>query len=133
MASKNRLTVTLADGEELTVLPTLEDRLAFETALRKNKGWGKLEDNAMKLLPFLAWNALTREGRTALAWEEFTTGKTAAIAVEPAAEPDEDDEELEVPGVGKDTPTAPSHSSLSYSPETTEAPLGNGAENPAHA
>lgn len=124
------LIITEQNGEKLEVHPTLEDRLAFETALRKNKSWGKLEDNALKLTPFLAYNAARRAGdpRT---WEEFTTGDTAAASVdEKPEETDPEDKELEVSGVGKDTPTARSTSSRSRSRVSTAAPRGNGAEKP---
>lgn len=130
----SRLVVTLHNGSTETVQTTLEDRLAFETALRKNKRWGKLEDNAMRLLPFMAWNALRRKGKTDLTWDEFTSGDTAALSVEPERDDEEDaDDELEVPGVGKDTPTEPSTSSLSSSPETTAAPRGSGAAKKARS
>ncbi|MGO2655970.1 MAG: hypothetical protein ACTH93_09115 [Pseudoclavibacter sp.] len=102
--SDNRFTITHHDGSKSTVQTTLEDRLAFETALRKNRGWGKLEDNALKLVPYTAWNAARRSGDTLLSWQEFTTGPTGAIDVSPV-EDDAEDDELEVDGLGKDTPT----------------------------
>lgn len=126
--SKTRLVVTLAGGEEVTVQTTLEDRLAFETAMRKNRSWGKLEDNTMKMLPYLAWNALTRTGKTALSWLEFTGGDTAALSVEPEELEADEDDELEVDALGKDTQTEPSTSSPWSSPETTAEPPGNGEE-----
>lgn len=132
MAAPNLLRITPATGKPYEVQTNLEDRLAFETALRKNKGWGKLEDNSLKLHPFLAHHAAKRLGKTELSWEQFTTGDTAAISVDPV-EPDDDDEELEVEGLGKDTQTVASITSPSYSPATTAAPLGSGAESPAHA
>ena len=73
------LIITFADGSTEKVQPTLEDRLKFETTLRRNKSWGDLKDNALKLTPFLAWSAAHRTGKTALTWEEFTTGPTAAL------------------------------------------------------
>lgn len=135
MAAPNLLSITPATGKPYEVQTTLEDRLAFETALRKNKGWGKLEDNSLKLHPFLGWHAAKRQGKTDLSWEQFTTGDTAAISVDPVEpdEDDDDDDDLEVEGLGKDTQTAASITSRSYSPATTAAPLGNGAESPAHA
>lgn len=102
-----KLTVTLHDGKTLDVTPTLEDTLAFEATLRKNKRWGGLEDNALKLMPFRAWNALRRTGQTELTWEEFTSGDKAALDVSKAAEPaddetaDTEDGAEEVEGVGK--------------------------------
>ncbi|PII81562.1 hypothetical protein BMH32_04690 [Leucobacter sp. OLJS4] len=126
--STNQLTITFSDGSTETVQTTLEDRLAFESALRKNRGWGKLEDNAMKMMPFLAWNAARRTGKTELSWAEFTSGDTAALSVEPPAdEPEDADADLEVPGLGKDTPTEPSSSSPSSSRATTAARRGAGA------
>jgi hypothetical protein len=102
-----KLRITLHDGTHLEVQPTLEDRLKFETTLRKNKGWGPLSDNALKLEPFLAWSAASRTGETKLTWAEFTTGDTAALDVEPVKDEsaDESDEDgpLEVDGVGKGT------------------------------
>jgi len=138
MATPTTLDVVFADGSTARVTTTLEDRLNFESTLRKNKGWGKLEENQLKLIPFLAWSALRRNGQTELTWGEFTTGDTAALAVEPVKdEGDSDDaegEDLEVEGLGKDTQTEPSISSQSYSHETTAAPLGSGGqETPAHA
>lgn len=127
MTAPNLLRITPATGDSIEIQTTLEDRLAFETALRKNKGWGKLEDNSLKLMPFMAWNAARRTGKTNLTWAEFTTGETAAISVEPV-EPDESDaDELEVEGVGKDTPTEVSTTSPSPSRATTAARRGAGA------
>lgn len=113
-----RLTITLANGQSHTVQPTLEDRLKFETTLRRNKGWGELKDNALKLEPFLAWSAASRAGLIDLTWEQFTSGPTAALDVE--AERDADDEELEVDGVGKGSPTEASTTSPSFSDSASE-------------
>ena len=121
-----KLVIIEQNGEKNVVQITLEDRLAFETALRKNKRWGSMQDNALKLQPFMAWNAARRGGETRT-WDEFTTGDTAAAAVE-TFDPEEDDsDELEVAGVGKDTPTEPSTISPSSSAENTAAPRGSGA------
>lgn len=107
------LIITFADGHTEKVQPTLEDRLKFETTLRRNKGWGDLKDNALKLTPFLAWSAAHRLGKTDLTWEQFTSGETAALDVE--QEGDEDDpaeKELEVDDVvGKGTRKARSTTS----------------------
>lgn len=127
MATINsKFTITFADGKQTDVQTTLEDRLAFEQTLRKNKRWGKLEDNTLKMQPFLAWNAAKRTGVTDLSWDDFTTGSTAALDVSVADDAD-DDADLEVAGVGKDTQTAASTSSASSSPETTEERPGSGA------
>lgn len=130
MATPNLLRVTPHEGEPFDVQTTLEDRLNFETALRKNKSWGKLEDNSMKLLPYLAWSAARRTGKTALTWQDFTTGPTAALSVEPAPDEDDDDADLEVDGVGKDTPTDHSITSPWSSPVTTAALPGSGETSP---
>ena len=99
--------ITLADGQTVDVIPTLQDTLAFETTLRKNRNWGGLADNGLKLVSFRAWNAAKRSDKTTLSWDEFTSGDTAAISVEsidPADEDtDPDAEDLEVEGVGLDT------------------------------
>lgn len=114
-----RLTITLATGKSHTVQPTLEDRLKFETTLRRNKGWGELKDNALKLEPFLAWSAASRAGLIDLTWEQFTSGPTAALDVEAERDAD-DDEELEVDGVGKGSPTGASTTSPSFSDSASE-------------
>lgn len=100
------LRITFADGRTVAVQPTLEDRLKFETTLRRNKGWGSLKDNALKLEPFLAWSAATRTGQTDLTWEQFTTGETAALDVEAVTDDDDDadDDVEEVEGLGERTP-----------------------------
>lgn len=95
--------ITDHNGETSIVQTTLEDRLKFETVLRKNKSWGDLRDNALKLPAFLAWSAASRTGATDLTWEQFTTGPTAAQNVE-AYDPDDDGDADEVEGLGKDTP-----------------------------
>jgi len=127
--ANNTYKVTLSDGTTEIVSTTLEDRLAFEQALRKNRGWGKLEDNTLKMQPYLAWNALRRTDKTKLSWTEFTTGDTAALDVSvPDDDTDADDDtDLEVEGVGKDTQTDPSTTSASHSAETTAARRGSGA------
>lgn len=127
MATINsRFTITFSDGKQKDVQTTLEDRLAFEQTLRKNKRWGKLEDNTLKMQPFLAWNAAKRAGITELSWDDFTTGDTAALDVS-VADDDDDDADLEVAGVGKDTQTVASTSSASSLPGITEEPPGSGA------
>jgi hypothetical protein len=103
-----KLRITTADGKTIDVQPTLEDRLRFETTLRRNKGWGPLSENALKLEPFLAWSAAERAGLIELTWEQFTKGETAALHVEHAEDDDDeattDDEgAIEVEGVGKGT------------------------------
>lgn len=111
----NQFKITFANGDTEVVQATIADRLHFETTLRKNRGrWGKLEDNALKLDPFLAWSAYTKRGKTGPSWQEFTEGEQAVIDVERIDEDDDDAEEaeLEVEGVGKDIPTEASITSV---------------------
>lgn len=126
MAAKP-LRITFADGSTVDVQPTLEDRLKFESTLRKNKGWGKLEDNALKLTPFLAWSAASRTGVTDLSWEQFTTGDTAAVDVESVPDADDADAALEVDGLGEGTPTTDSNTSPSSSASDSKSRRGSGA------
>lgn len=108
------LRITFADRTTVDVQPTLEDRLTFESTLRKNRSWGPLADNALKLEPFLAWSAAHRTGKTSLTWDEFTKGEQAALDV--SAVPDGDDvdgDDLEVEGLGEGMPTGASTTSLS--------------------
>jgi hypothetical protein len=102
-----RLKITFADNKTAIVQPTLEDRLNFESTLRKNRQWGDLKDNTLKLQPFLGWSAAVREGVTKLTWDEFTRGKKAAIDVEPVTDPDP---APEVEGVGEGSAKEPSNS-----------------------
>jgi len=96
MSNIQKLRVTFQDGKDAEVVPTLEDTLAFESTLRKNRSWGDLRDNAVKLNPFRAWNALRRTGKTELTWEQFTTGETAAVSVD-VVHDDEPADETETP------------------------------------
>lgn len=112
--SARPLIITFADGTIEKVQPTLEDRLKFETTLRRNKNWGDLKDNSLKLHPFLAWSAAHRTGKTTLTWDQFTTGETAALDVVPEADPEDaaEEEALEVDEVvGKGTRKARSTTS----------------------
>ncbi|SDH16187.1 hypothetical protein SAMN04515691_2984 [Leifsonia sp. 98AMF] len=84
-----KLRISLPGGKTIDVQPTLEDRLNFETTLRRNRGWGDLKDNALKLEPFLAWSAAKRTGELDLSWDEFTSGETAALDVEAVKDDDE--------------------------------------------
>ena len=126
--AKSKFNVTLHDGKTIVVQPTLEDTLAFETALRKNPSWGGLKDSVLKMQPFRAWNFLRRTGQTELSWEEFTKGDLAALDVS-SVEEDADDE-LEVEGVGKGSRTGAVTSSSSSSPSVPESPTPSGAEKP---
>ena len=100
MASKTYV-IEFQDGTTIEVTPTLEDTLAFESTLRKNKRWVELKENAIKLIPFRAWNAAVRKGLTKLSWDEFTTGETAAVDVSLKDDPDDVDDSSEVEGLGK--------------------------------
>ncbi len=122
--TKNTYNVTLANGDVFVAKPTLEDTLAFETTLRRNPKWGGLKDSVLKMQPYRSWNYLTRTGAIDLTWEEFTSGDTAAIDV---STPDEEDDELEVPGLGKDSRKARSTTSPSPSPSEPASPQGSGS------
>lgn len=106
-----KLEIHLSTGEKIIVTPNLGDTLAFESALRKNKQWGELKDNALKMNPYRGWNCARRLGLITMSWDEFTTGPNAAQSVivhdpEESEADDTEDEEgsLVVPGVGLDTP-----------------------------
>jgi len=128
--SAKKLVITLASGEELTVQPTLQDTLAFESTLRKNKQWGGLQDSALKMHPFKAWSAAKRAELLDLTWEEFTTGDTAALDVTFEDEDDDEgDDGLGVTGLGKGTRKAASTSSSSSSPSVpTPSPTSGPAK-----
>ena len=102
-----RLTITQADGTEITVTPNLFDTFAFEKMLKANPRLGSVSENTMKLQSFRGWSAAKRAGLINQTWEEFTDPNTGALMVVPADVPDEDDAELEVLGLGLDTPQAP--------------------------
>jgi hypothetical protein len=118
--------ITLHDGKTIEVIPTLQDTLAFESTLRKNPGWGKLEHNALKMTPFKCWNAAKRAGLIELTWAEFSSGPTAALDVELAPDAEADDDEQEVEGVGKGSKAAAVTSSSSPSRSALESPTENG-------
>lgn len=101
-----RLIITLNTGEQHEVIPNLADTLAFESALRKNRQWGELKDNALKMNPYRAWCAARRAsipGIADLTWEQFLDA-TQSVLVKEAEDEEPEDEEgpLEVPGVGED-------------------------------
>lgn len=131
MTKRNMIDVVviLADGTEHVVRPTLEDTLAFETTLRKNRNWGDLKDSALKMTPFRAWNCMRRQGLTDLTWDQFTTGDTAALSVHSRDDDeDEGDDNLAVEGLGKGGRKAPSTSSQSASQSASEAARSTGDE-----
>lgn len=100
--------ITLADGSTVDVKPNIADMLAFETTLRKNKAWGSLAENTLRMFTFRAWHCGHRTGAIALSWDEFTSGDTAVIDVsnhDLDADDSADDAADEVAGVGFDTAT----------------------------
>jgi len=97
-----KLTITQADGSEITVTPNLFDTFAFEKMLKANPRLGTISENTMKLQSFRGWSAAKRAGLIDQTWEEFTDPNTGALMVIPA---DEDEQhEDEVLGLGLDTP-----------------------------
>lgn len=115
--ANNRFTITFADGTTQTVTTTLEDRLNFESTLRKNKHWGSLSDNALKMPAFVAWSAAKRLGLTTLSWDEFSRGEHAVLDVELFTE---EPTELEVEGLGEDSTTEASTTFPSSSASDSE-------------
>lgn len=113
--SATPLIITTASGDTIEVQTTLQDTLAFEQFLRQNRKWGSLQDNALKLIPFKAFNAARRLGVLpdgVTTWEDFTTGDTAVLEVMTKGEDDDeagdDDGSVEVEGLGKAGETGPS-------------------------
>lgn len=105
--SRTPLIITPATGDTIEVQTTLEDTLAFEQFLRRNKKWGGLQDNALKLQPFKAFNAARRQDKLpegVTTWEEFSEGPRAVLDVA-LKEADDDDElpagAVEVDGLGE--------------------------------
>lgn len=91
MASK-QLRITFADDTTIDVTPNLFDTLNFETTLRKNPSWGKLEQNALRMTPFRAWSAARRQNLTDLTWDQFTAPDSPVQDVS-SVDDDEDDED----------------------------------------
>lgn len=103
--AKNQLVITLHDNTEVKVTPNLWDTMAFEKHLRANPRMGSLQENPMTLQAFRGWHAAKRQGLLSVSWEEFSQSETAALMV--IADKDEDtdeDEGLDVAGLGLDTP-----------------------------
>ena len=99
-----KLEITQADGSTIVVAPNLFDTFGFEKLLKANPRMGSLQENSMKLQAFRAWSAAKRQGLTEQTWEEFT-GAEGVLQVVPYKEPETADDELEVAGLGLDTPT----------------------------
>lgn len=103
------LIITMPDRTTIEVEPTLEDTLAFELYLRKNRREGELKDNALKLQPFRAFNAARRQGKLpeGMTWTEFSSGPSAVLDVSVKHDDDDaddattDDSVLVVDGVGE--------------------------------
>ncbi|MFJ2370880.1 hypothetical protein [Microbacterium sp. NPDC087665] len=104
---KNLLRIEFDNGEHLDVLPNLFDTRNFERAMRNNRQWGELRDNGMRLQAFRGWSAASRLGLIELTWEQFYEDPhTPVLSVSPAPEDEtEDDDGLEVDGLGEDTLT----------------------------
>jgi hypothetical protein len=130
-----KLRITIADGtddgRDVDVVPNIGDTLRFETALRKNKAWGALADNGIRLQTYRAWSAAERQGLIDLDWPTFSGPSSPVVSVlvvqdEPEQD-DADEDGEEVDGVGKDTPEArrTSSSSPSRSARTNSLPTGD--------
>lgn len=70
-----RYTVVLSDGRNLTVTPTLLDKVAFEVYLRANPRLGGIADNAFRLQGFTCWSAAKREHGLDITFDQFLEGK----------------------------------------------------------
>jgi hypothetical protein len=104
--SNATLTITQHDGQTVDVTPNIGDTLAFESTLRKNKSWGGLTDNAMRMMFFRAWSAAKREGKTTQTWDEFSSGEHAVtdVSFKKADEVEADPEAAAVEGLGESIP-----------------------------
>lgn len=105
--SGHELEITLADESTIKVTPNLFDTRAFESYLRKNPRQGKLQENAITMTAFRGWHAAKRKGLLSMTWEEFSEGEDAVLGVTLANDDDDSDDELQVAGLGLDTPPAP--------------------------
>ncbi|NQX26831.1 hypothetical protein HQQ81_05630 [Microbacteriaceae bacterium VKM Ac-2854] len=109
MASKKTLTISFLDGRpDIEVTPTLQDTLEFENVLKKNRKWGGLKENALKMQPFRAFNAARRVGLYSGSWDEFVSEVTDVVTPDP--DDIDQDSDTEVGGLGEDTTTAASPS-----------------------
>lgn len=127
MASKVFIVSFADDREPIEVTPTLQDTLAFETTLRRNPSWGKLDGNILRMAPYRCWNALKRTGRTELTWAEFVEQIADCVSKQDEGEDEDPDE---VPGLGKGSKTALSTKPSSPSPSAPASPTASGDEKP---
>jgi len=84
------LVITTADHKTIEVEPNLQYTLEFESTLRRNRSWGGLAENGMRLLYFRAWHSAKRTGKTDQSWIEFTEGPDAALDVSVKHDDDDD-------------------------------------------
>ncbi|PYY34096.1 hypothetical protein DEJ16_12635 [Curtobacterium sp. MCJR17_055] len=102
--SNATLVITTHDDQKLEVTPNIGDTLAFESTLRKNKAWGSLTDNAMRMQFFRAWSAAKRENKTDQTWDEFSSGEHAAVDVSFKKDDDESGDDDAVVSLGESIP-----------------------------
>lgn len=96
--------IAFTDGREpITVTSNLFDQRNFELSLRKNKSWGSLGDNLLRMGAFRAWSAARRQGLLDLTWEQFYEHESSPVSSVMEAPADEDEDEVE--GLGKGTLT----------------------------
>lgn len=101
-----RYQLRFTDGQApVTVTSNLFDQRNFEVTLRKNKAWGSLQDNLLRMNAFRAWSAARRQGLIDLTWEQFYEDPNSPVSSVIEVPADDDDED-EVEGLGKDTPMA---------------------------
>ncbi len=103
MSNARALIVTPHEGDQFEVTPNIGDTLAFESTLRKNRNWGTIGDNAMRMTFFRAWKAAEREGKTNLSWDEWSSGPTAVLDVKFKNEDEAEDADA-ADHLGEDTP-----------------------------
>jgi len=67
-----QVTVTLIDGDVLTVRTVLRDQIRYEdTAKRQKPPWGGVADNPGKWEGFVSWAALKRTGQVDSTYEAY--------------------------------------------------------------
>jgi len=103
MSNARTLIVHPAEGDSFEVTPNIGDTLAFESTLRKNRSWGSIGDNPMRMTFFRAWSAAKREGKTNLTWDEWSSGDHAVQDVTFKREDDAEAADA-ADHLGEDTP-----------------------------